>query len=215
MSLVMILEGIAAVSALGYLGFTAREASALRSLLKTGSVLLLALAAWSAAAPIWLVLGLALCGLGDFCLSRDGETAFMGGVAAFAAGHLAYVVLFFGDASSVPAQIWAWPQVLLTTAILALGGIMIRVLAPRAGALKLPVTGYIPIILAMGIAALSLTDAGLIWVLPAALAFMASDVVLAFETFVLAEDHPWRRYTPYVIWPLYSGAQAGFYLSFS
>jgi hypothetical protein len=44
---------------------------------------------------------------------------------------------------------------------------------------------------------------------------VASDVVLAIETFVLREDHWLRRYTPYVVWPLYWGAQAGFYLSFS
>lgn len=215
MSLILILEGVAAVSALGYLGFTAREPSALRSLLKTASVALLALAAWSAGAPVGLVLGLALCGLGDFCLSRDGEQAFMAGVAAFAAGHLAYVVLFLGHEGSVLERIWGWPEILLLGLILLLGAVMIRVLGPRAGALKIPVMGYIPIILAMGIAALSLTGASVIWVLPAALAFMASDVVLAFETFVLADDHPLRRYTPYLVWPLYWGAQAGFYLSFS
>jgi uncharacterized membrane protein YhhN len=57
--------------------------------------------------------------------------------------------------------------------------------------------------------------AGLALVLPAALAFMASDITLAFETFVLAEDHPARRATPYMVWPLYWGAQAAFLLAFS
>jgi hypothetical protein len=44
---------------------------------------------------------------------------------------------------------------------------------------------------------------------------MASDVILAFETFVLPTNHALRRYAPYLVWPLYWGAQAGFYLSFS
>lgn len=214
MSLVTVLETVAAASALGYLGFTARPPGALRSVLKTASVALLALAAWLAAAPLWLVLGLALCAAGDFFLSREGEQAFMAGVGAFAVGHLAYVVLFLNHESSVIEQVWAWPQLLLAGAILVLGAGMVRILAPRAGDLKPAVLAYIPIILSMGLAALSLTGADVIWVLPAALAFMASDVVLAFETFVLDEKNPLRRYTPYVVWPLYWGAQAGFYLSF-
>ncbi len=76
--------------------------------------------------------------------------------------------------------------------------------------------GYIPVILGMGIAALALPGQGmLVWVLPAALAFVASDLVLAFETFILPKDHPVMRVTPYVVWPLYWGAQAGFLAAFA
>ncbi|KPD13703.1 lysoplasmalogenase [Phaeobacter sp. 11ANDIMAR09] len=215
MTVVAILQVLACLAALAYLGFTARPPSALRSLLKTASVAFLALAALLQGAPIWLVVGLALCALGDFCLSRDGETAFMGGVGAFALGHLAYVVLFLGHFSSELGQIWEMPGLVLACAFAVLGAMMVYVLAPRAGELKIPVLLYIPIILAMGLAAVSLTSPALLWVLPAALAFMTSDVILAFETFVLPEDHPMRRITPYLVWPLYWGAQAGFYLSFS
>lgn len=212
---IALLQALAFLAALAYLGFTARPPSLLRSLLKTGSVALLALAALMLGAPFWLVLGLALCALGDLCLSRDGETAFMAGVGAFALGHLAYVVLFLGDNSSNLDQIWVMPGLALVCAFVVLGAMMVLVLAPRAGDLKIPVLIYIPIILSMGVAALSLTSPSLLWVLPAALAFMSSDVILAFETFVLAENHPMRRLTPYLVWPLYWGAQAGFYLSFS
>jgi len=210
-----ILESAALLAALGYLGFTARPPSAPRSLLKTASVAVLAIAALLLSASIWLVLGLLLCAVGDFFLSREGDTAFMGGVGAFALGHLAYVVLFLGHSSSDLSQIWVLPGLGLVAAFGVLGAMMVLVLAPRAGDLKIPVLLYIPIILAMGIAATSLTSPALLWVLPAALAFMTSDVILAFETFVLPEDHPIRRYTPYLVWPLYWGAQAGFYLSFS
>jgi uncharacterized membrane protein YhhN len=215
MTVIAILEATAFLAGLAYLGFTARPSSALRSLLKTASVAMLALVALMQGAPIWLVVGLSLCALGDFFLSRDGETAFMAGVGAFALGHLAYVILFLGDNSSNLDQIWVMPGLALVCAFAVLGAMMVLVLAPRAGDLKIPVLIYIPIILSMGLGALSLTSPALLWVLPAALAFMVSDVILAFETFVLAENHPMRRITPYLVWPLYWGAQAGFYLSFS
>ncbi|MEP0154518.1 lysoplasmalogenase [Pseudophaeobacter sp.] len=210
-----ILEVAALCAALGYLGFTARAPSVLRSVLKTFSVAALAIAALGQGAPLWLILGLALCALGDYFLSREGEKAFMGGVGAFALGHLAYVVLFLGHPNSDLGQIWVMPGLGLTGAIFALGLVMMPILAPRAGDLKLPVLLYVPIILSMGLAALTLTGPALVWVVPAALAFMASDVILAFETFVLPTNHPLRRYAPYLVWPLYWGAQAGFYLSFS
>lgn len=209
------LQVIAVLAAIGYLGFTARAPSVLRSVLKTVSVALLAVAAGFAGAPFWLVLALGFCALGDYFLSRQGERSFMAGVGAFAAGHLAYILLFLEQESRDLSRIWAMPGLGLTLGFVVLGVVMVRVLAPRAGDLKTPVMGYIPIILGMGLAALALTGEALFWVLPAALAFVASDVVLAFETFVLPEGHWARRYTPYVVWPLYWGAQAGFYLSFS
>lgn len=215
MTVTGILEVAALLAAVGYLGLTARAPSLLRSLTKTLSVAALACAAVIAGGPAWLVLGLSFCAVGDYFLSLEGERAFMGGVGAFALGHLAYVVLFLGDPSSDLDLIWVMPGLGMACAIAALGPVMVAILAPRAGDLKLPVTIYIPIILAMGLAALSLTSPALIWVLPAAMGFMASDVILAFETFVLAQNHPLRRFTPYLVWPLYWGAQAGFYLSFS
>lgn len=216
MTLGTILATIAALSALGYLFFCAKEASALRSFLKTISVALLGLAAWMAGAPMLLVLALLLCALGDFFLSREGEEAFMAGVGAFAAGHLAYVVLFLRLGESELARLFEVPIALFALLILVIGGAMMRILAPKAGELKFAVLAYIPIILSMGLAALSIEATGaLLWILPAALAFMVSDIVLAFETFVLAEDHWLRRWTPYAVWPLYWGAQGGFFLAFS
>ncbi|AUQ73810.1 lysoplasmalogenase [Phaeobacter piscinae] len=208
----------AALSALLYLGLTARSPTALRSVTKTLAVLLLAVAAWLGGGPLLLTLALGLCAVGDFCLSRDGESAFMAGVGAFAAGHLIYIFLFLAQESSDLARLVQLPQ-LVGALVLAVAGLaMARLLAPRAGALKGPVLAYVPIILGMGLAALTLPLGigltGLELVLPAAVAFMASDIVLAFETFVFGEDHPARRITPYVVWPLYWGAQAGFLLAF-
>lgn len=211
-----LIAAAAAVLALWYLGLTVRPAGLLRSAVKTGSVALLALAAWLAGAPGLLVAALLLCAAGDLCLSRNGETAFMAGVGAFAAGHLAYAVLFLSRPESSLARLAELPWILLAAVLAAMGAVMARLLAPRAGALTLPVLCYIPIILGMGMAALTLPgNGGLALVLPAALAFILSDLVLAAETFVLAEHAPARRITPYAVWPLYWGAQAGFLAAFS
>ncbi|MBQ4824119.1 lysoplasmalogenase [Leisingera sp. HS039] len=203
----------AALCAAGYLGLTAQPLGILRSLAKTAAVALLALGAGLAGAPLLLVLALGLCALGDLFLSRDGESAFMAGVGAFAAGHLAYAALFLTRPDSDPGRLMHMPAALIAAGLLVLGLIMTQVLAPRAGALKGPVLAYIPIILGMGAAALTLPFGT--WVLAAACAFMLSDMILAAETFVLSAEHPLRRITPYAVWVLYWGAQAGFLAAFS
>lgn len=202
-----------AVCAIGYLIMAARPPGAWRSLAKTASVALLALAGWAAGGPLLLVLALALCALGDLMLSRGGETAFMAGTGAFAAGHLAYAALFLTRADSDPARLLQLPGAAWAAVLLLLGALMARVLAPRAGALKGAVLGYIPVILGMGAAALALPPGS--GVFAAACAFVLSDMVLAAETFVLAAAHPLRRVTPYAVWALYWGAQAGFLAAFS
>ncbi|UWQ42554.1 lysoplasmalogenase [Leisingera aquaemixtae] len=203
----------AAACALIYLVMAAQPPGLLRSVLKTASVALLALAALLAGAPWLLAVALGLCALGDLFLSRDGEGAFMAGVGAFAAGHLAYAVLFLTQEASDPARLLQMPGLAVAAVLLVLGLGMARILGPRAGALKGPVLAYIPIILGMGAAALTLPFG--LGVFAAACAFMLSDMVLAAETFVLPEDHALRRITPYAVWPLYWGAQAGFLAAFS
>lgn len=204
---------IAVTCAVGYLLLTARPVGVLRSTIKTIAVAALALAAGMAQAPMMLVAALAFCALGDFLLSRDGDGAFMAGIAAFAAGHLAYIALFLRQSSAELGRIGEIPQVMIAGAFIVLGLAMARLLAPRAGVLKAPVLGYIPIILGMGVAVLVLPGPG--WALVAAIAFITSDLVLASEKFLLDEGHPALRWTPYVVWPLYWGAQAGFFLVFA
>jgi len=206
---------LAAAFALAYLPLAARPVSKMRSITKTLAVALLALAAVSGAGSVLLAVALALCALGDWLLSRDGDGAFMAGIGAFAAGHLAYVALFVTHPLADPARLLQAPQIGIIAGFALLGLAMVALLAPRARTLKAAVLGYIPVILGMGVAVLVLPGQGaLVRALPAALAFVVSDLVLAFETFVLGDDHPLRRITPYLIWPLYWGAQAGFLVAF-
>ena len=204
----------AAACALAYLPLTDRPASPLRTSLKTASVAILALAAWLISAPALLLLALALCAAGDALLSRETETTFMAGIGAFAAGHLAYIALFLTHPASQTGLILTQPAIFWS--LLVLGVVMATLLTPRAGDLKGPVLAYIPIILGMGVAVLSLPDAGALrWALPAAMAFIASDLILATEKFLLPAKHPALRLTPYLVWPLYWGAQAGFLFAFA
>ena len=210
------LLALAAACALIYLPLSPRPAGNMRSVTKTLAVGLLALAAIAGAGPVLLVVALALCALGDWLLSRDGDAAFMAGIGAFAAGHLAYVALFVTHPLADPGRLTQDPQIWIIGGFAVLGLVMATVLAPRAGALRGAVLGYIPVILGMGVAVLALPGQGaLVWALPAALAFVTSDLVLAFETFVLGQHHPARRFTPYLIWPLYWGAQLGFLMAFT
>ena len=76
----------------------------------------------------------------------------------------------------------------------------------HAGALRWAVSAYIAIITAMGILAVSL-PLSLAW---PALAFIASDTVLALEKFVLTQSTRSMVWTSWFIWISYWVAQAGF-----
>ena len=183
-------------------------------MLKTASVALLAALALTQAAPWLLALALTLCAIGDALLSRETETTFMAGIGAFAAGHLAYIALFLTAPASDMGLILTQPGIFWS--LILLGIIMATLITPRAGALKGPVLAYIPIILGMGITVQALPDTGALrWALPAALAFIASDLILATEKFLLPANHPALKLNPYLIWPLYWGAQAGFLIAFT
>jgi len=179
--------------------------SAMRSATKTLAVGALALFAYGVNSPPLLVLALALSALGDLLLSRDGDRAFLGGMIAFLAAHLAYIPLFvnLGGSSLIGAR---WPVL----AVLVLFGLaMMRVLWSGLGSFRLPVAAYMLALLAMGAAALALPLDGVNAVIPLGAAlFILSDSILALEKFRLAPDAPLRRGTPFAVWALYWLAQA-------
>ncbi len=206
----------ASLCALSYLALSARPTSRLRSVIKLASVALLALAVAVAQGPVLLVVALTFCAMGDLALSRDGEGAFMAGIGAFAAGHLAYVALFLTHPLAEPARLIGAPQAWVAIGFVLLGIVMAAILGPRAGALRGPVLGYVPIILGMGIAVLVLPGQGALRLaLPAAIGFVVSDLVLAVDTFLLRRDHPAKAWAPHAVWVTYWGAQAGFVAAFT
>ena len=189
---------IAAALALWQLfAFAAAPPSAPKSAVKTGAVATLALLGAGLGAPGLVIAGLALGAAGDFCLSRPGERAFLAGMAAFAAGHLAYFLWFLRLGAGTPPPIAGLAVALFGIAVLFW-------IAPRAGALRAPVSAYVGVILAMALAALGLRDHPL--ATAGALVFVASDLTLALELFVLGPDR--RRPAAYLVWALYWPAQA-------
>lgn len=177
----------------------------LRSAVKTLAVALLAVLAAMREAPLLLIAALALSALGDLFLSRDGEKAFLAGLASFLVAHLAYVALFVsvGDASLLTTVPWR-TGLAVAMAVFAVG--MLIVLLRRVGPeLRLPISAYVAAILAMGISALAMPGLGV----PAgAVAFMASDALLASERFLLPALSPHRAVVRYAVWVLYFAAQA-------
>lgn len=189
--------------ALIYLPFTNGGVSWRRSIHKTLPLLLFALAAYLTGAPAFLAAGLFLSALGDFGLSRDGDSAFLYGLSAFALAHVLYILHFL---SLAHAPLWEVFSVAPIPAI-ALIALLVSTelwLAPHTGALGLPVRIYVLVIGAMGLSAL-LVPVGLS-TLGAAL-FVLSDLILAVELFRMKDDHPQKPLAGYLVWVFYIAGQ--------
>jgi uncharacterized membrane protein YhhN len=183
----------------------------LRSAVKTLAVALLAALAAVQGGPLLLVAALALSALGDAFLSRDGDKAFLGGLASFLAAHLAYIALFFLAGSGFELLWQSWRAV-LAIAIAAFVVAMLVMLWRRvAPDLRLPVAAYAAAILGMGVSALTLDN---VWIIVGAVLFMASDGLLAAEKFLVAAISPHREWMRHAVWALYYAAQLMITLGF-
>ena len=193
------------VAALAYGAvYTVRPIGFVRSLSKTLAVSALAIAAFFAGSPLLLVGALALGSIGDYFLSREGDSVFLCGLGAFAAAHILYIFLLVDLGGFVSIG----EPLAIGLLVLAVG--MAIALFLKAGDLKYPVVIYVGIIAAMGLAALGLPEARSLSLI-AAILFIVSDTVLAFELFLLPEKSAARRATPYVIWGTYFAAQFLFF----
>lgn len=202
---------VAGVAAMAYwLAFaTDQRNTALRSGVKTACVAVLALTAWQAGALWPVTLGLAAGALGDFALSRQGQSWFLAGMGVFAVGHLAYAGAFVavalgGSGLQVPVlPLIALAVLLVSTEVW---------LAPRTGPLRWPVRGYVVVIGAMAAAALLIAPGtvhagtGRAVLLAGVLCFVLSDLILAVRLFVPAAPAV-RRLADLTLWPLYAAGQ--------
>lgn len=201
MSQIVLLFASGALALIYLLFMTHAAPSALRSAVKTGSIALLAVAALPV--PL-LALALGLGALGDLALSRDGERAFLAGIAAFAAAHLAYLAVFLTLAGA-PALTVGW-QIGAALGIAAVSVLMARLLWSKAGPLRWPVLGYVVIIAVMGINALLVPLPFARLVIVAAFLFILSDSLIATERFLIREGAA-PRWMPPAIWATYWLAQ--------
>jgi len=176
-----------------------------RTAAKTLAVALLAALAVMRGGPALLVAALALSAAGDAFLSRDGEKAFLGGLASFLAAHVVYVVLFLKIGSG-PALLAGEPwRAALALAMAVFAVVMLVSLWRRVDpGLRIPIVVYVAAIFAMGVSSL-VTDHP--WVIAGAVLFIASDGLLATERFLLAASSPHRAGMRYAVWVLYYAAQ--------
>lgn len=180
------------------------EASLTRSLAKTSAIVFVWVAVFLMGGGPSLLLAIGLCALGDLLLSLDQEKAFLGGVGAFAAGHVGFVVHMLSLETSEAVRLLEPMRAAAILALVLFGMTMARLLWPRAGNFRFAVAAYIPVILSMGVAALTLPAEGWIGVsLVGAALFMFSDTVLAAEMFLIDEESRMHRWTPFVVWPTY------------
>lgn len=176
-----------------------------RTIAKTLAVSLLGVVALLAGGPGLLVIALLLSAFGDAFLAHTGERAFLAGLASFLAAHIAYILLFAGTGDGLAGIGSDWWRLALIPVILLLAGIVVVRLWPALpGQMKIPVAAYVCAIVLMGMTALTMPP---IVIVAGAFAFMASDTILAFETFLLAQDSPHRKWTGKTLWALYYGAQ--------
>jgi uncharacterized membrane protein YhhN len=183
----------------------------LRSAVKTLAVALLAALGFVQGGPLLLIAALALSALGDAFLSRDGEKAFLGGLASFLAAHLAYIALFWLAGAGLEPLSQPW-RAALAVVMAAFAATMLSMLWRRVGPdLRVPVAAYAAAILGMGVSALTLDN---FWIIVGAVLFMASDGLLAAERFLVAAISPHREWMRYAVWALYYAAQLMITLGF-
>ena len=151
--------------------------------------------------------GLLACAAGDvFLLSRKSEKLFMGGMAAFAIGHLAYVWAFIQNISG-DYSITVMASCIFTLFSTA---IFFAWLKPKLSQdMRLPVFFYTLIILSMVLTSITINRQGAFILAPiGAIMFAISDMFVARDRFVKPDAK-----NAFAITPLYFGAQVLFALS--
>jgi len=124
----------------------------------------------------WFLAGLALGMIGDLALLGAGKRAFLAGLGAFLLGHLAYVVAI---ALIVPPRAWPHPLDLLPITVATA---TLAYLWPRLGSMRVPVIGYVIVIVTMMIAALAARDNTRLAL--GATLFFVSDLAVSRDKFV-------------------------------
>lgn len=124
-----------------------------------------------------LCAGFVLSAMGDISLSFEGEKFFIGGLVSFLLAHVVYIVTFANGSEWTMGNAW------LLGVLAVFGVVMVVVLTPHLGEMKIPVYVYISVILTMDVMAV-LRGGPSAWILIAgALTFTVSDTCLALDKF--------------------------------
>jgi uncharacterized membrane protein YhhN len=157
-----------------------REAEVVSKTAASLGFVILGAVAWRSGDPVasWLVVGLALCAVGDVLLISD--RTFDVGLVSFLLGHVAYIAAF--QAAS-PVAGWShWIALPVTVVSLA----ALAWLWPHLGEKRVSVTAYVLVITVMVWGAVAVTTGGALgWrVAVGAVLFYLSDLAVARQRFV-------------------------------
>ena len=155
-----------------------------------------------------ILAGLMFCLAGDVLLiHRESDALFKAGIAAFLLGHVAYILAFAGFdlPDQVERGVGYWFGAALIAAL-----IVVRWLRAHLDLRELILVGIYAIVIGvMVVMGARAVIAGAPWfILPAALMFAVSDMAVARDRFVRQSP-----LNPFVITPLYFGAQVLFAIS--
>ncbi len=201
-----VLTGISVLAALGYgLVLADHPPSLERTLLKIAAVGSLAMMAFLSDAPLLLAAGLLLCTVGDGFLAGDPRRWLPLGLAAFLVGHILLIFLFqeTRDPALEMTHLQIAGSVVVGVAAVAMLAWLWRTLGPMRPAVILYV-----IAIAVMVGSSFLLPA-LYWpAMLGAVAFMASDAILAGDLFRQTKLLGSQRVTGWANWFLYYAAQA-------
>ena len=178
-----VLLGAFAVAALADWAAVARRRPDLESVAKPAVLVILVLLAWLLRADsvdyvAQLLVGLVLCLVGDVVLLGRSDRAFLGGLIAFLAAHVAYIAAF----RRIPGEAPIWWGVLTVAIVVA--AVIVTAILPilrASGRDGIPLLVYALVV--GGMAALAWAT-GLVVVGIGATLFLASDALIAFDRFV-------------------------------
>ena len=201
-----VLTGISVLAALGYGLIMAGLPSSLeRTLVKVAAVGALAVMAFLSDAPWLLAAGLLLCAVGDAFLAGNPQRWLPLGLAAFLLGHILLIFLFqeTRDPSLEMTHLQIAGSVAVGVAAVAMLAWLWRALGPMRPAVILYV-----IAIAVMVGSSFLLPVFYWPAMLGAVAFMASDAILAGDLFRQAKLFGSQRMTGWAIWFLYYAAQA-------
>lgn len=207
--MMLLWSGVAAAFAY-WLMFSWRPSCAMGAWVRTAALGFPAIAVTLAGWPLLALAGLWASVLAGYFLSRPGARPMASGIAAFAAAHAAYIGHFVWGLGLDPVpDLATWAAI---AAVIALALSTEVWLIPATGQLRSAVRAYVALATLLAVCALLLGQNGAL-AKPGTMLFIASDLLLALELFVLAPGSRARGAAAFLIWPLYVAGQAGIQLA--
>ena len=140
------------------------------------------------------VIGLFFSFLGDLFLTQQGQLFFLLGMGAFILTHIVNSIYFFRLQPSLSKP---FPALVFAIIFMIVSFFVVQLIGPSLGGLKVPILAYMTIIGVMGLLAVNVVvnrmyhNIALRYFIPGAALFIASDSMLAMNTFYFHDPALW------------------------